>query len=333
MGSRKCLDERLRQLLGTKGRVNSHVFSNIYPARICSSELFVKKRPWAGRRRVTEASHVRCYGCRMACCARSSQLAVMALVLALSFALACSGSDFQSKSHLLGGRDASGDGGAQGSGSGGASASGGASGEGAGPSGTGGAVGSGGVSSSGGQGGSSAGGAPTSTIQLVTSYDRVCTNDGECVLVAEGDVCGCPGCHNAAIAGGAQAAWDADRKRIYCPLPSVPMVCPAFACVAMLPACVNGLCVARYRRDIDATNYDASCRANTDCNLIYTGEVCSSCRCGTAAVNASGYAEYQKDVAGVQCTPVPAACDCAARTSVSCKLPTTPDLGTCVVGP
>lgn len=268
----------------------------------------------------------------MACCALSSQLGAMASALALSCALACSGGDFQSKSDSVGTRDSGGDGAAIGSGGAGAGAAGGASSGGGSPNEAGGAVGSGGVASSGGQGGSSAGGAPASTIQLVTSYDRTCTNDGECVLVAEGDVCGCPGCHNAAISGAAQAAWDADRKRIYCPLSGMP-TCVAISCVAMLPACVNGLCVARYRRDIDAATYDATCRGNTDCNLIYTAEVCSSCRCATAAVNASGYAQYQKDVAGVQCTPVPASCDCAPRTSVSCQLPTTTGLGTCVVGP
>jgi hypothetical protein len=268
----------------------------------------------------------------MAWCALSSQLSAMACVLALSCALACGGSDFQSKNDSLGARASGGGGAAPGSSGAGSGALGGAS-PGGGPSGTGGAASSGGVASSGGQGGSSAGGAPAGTVQLVTSYDRDCANDGECVLVVEGDVCGCSGCQNAAISGAALATWDADRKRIYCPLSGVPTNCPAIACLAMLPACVNGLCVARYRRDIDAATYDATCRADTDCSLIYTGEVCSSCRCATAAVNASGYAAYQKDVAGVQCTPVPAACDCAARTSVSCALPTTPGLGTCVVGP
>jgi hypothetical protein len=68
----------------------------------------------------------------------------------------------------------------------------------------------------------------------------------------------------------------------------VPEVSLRAVAEGIAPACVNGLCVARYQRNVDATKYDATCRANTDCNLIYTGEVCSSCRCGTATVNASG---------------------------------------------
>lgn len=194
-------------------------------------------------------------------------------------------------------------------------------------------VGAGGVTSKGGGGGSSAGGAPTSTIELATSYDRTCETDDECLLVNEGDVCGCPGCRGAAIARTAGSAWDADRARIYCPAYGAPTSCPAIACAAMLPACVAHLCVARYRHDIDATKYDATCRVSADCKLIYTGEVCSPCHCATAAINASGYSNYQTEVESVQCTPGPSACDCAPRTTVSCELPMTTGLGTCVVGP
>src|SRR6185295_6615515 len=96
-----------------------------------------------------------------------------------------------------------------------------------------GGAGSGGVSNGGttaGAGGTGTGGAPSSTIQLVTAYDRSCTNDSECVMVAEGDVCGCPLCHNASIASSAQAKWDADRKQIYCPVSGTPIPCPGVNC-------------------------------------------------------------------------------------------------------
>jgi hypothetical protein len=284
----------------------------------------------------------------MAFCARSPRWSVTAVMLTLSSVLACGGGAFATKDDSSGTRDSGGassypgsggaaDAGTLASGGKAVSGSGGATGNGGrglgGAGGAGGSGASGGVGSTGGKGGSSAGGAPTSTIQLVTSYDRICTNDGECVVVVEGDVCGCLGCHGAAIARSAQPAWDADRKRIYCPAYGAPMICPAIACAQMLSACVNGLCVARYRHDIDPAKYDTSCRASTDCEFIYTGEVCSSCRCGTAAVNVTGYAQYQKDIAGDQCTPGPSVCDCAPRTSVSCQLPTTPGLGICVMGP
>jgi hypothetical protein len=286
----------------------------------------------------------------MAYRARSPRRSFATVLVTLSSSLACGGGAFATKddpggpgdsgkSSFIRGSGGAADSGANGSGGQTASGSGGAvGGSGHGLGGNGGhgasdAGGAGGTVSAGGKGGSSSGGAPTSTVQLVTSYDRACTTDGDCVVVVEGDVCGCPGCRGAAIARSAQATWDADRKRIYCPAYGAPTTCPAIACAPMLPACNGGLCVARYPHNVDASQYDSSCRTNADCKLIYTGEVCSACQCATAAVNGTGYASYEKDVASDHCTPGPSACDCAPRTAVSCQLPVTMGLGKCVVGP
>jgi hypothetical protein len=144
-------------------------------------------------------------------------------------------------------------------------------------------------------------------------------------------VCGCPLCHNASIAGSAQAKWDADRKQIYCPVSGAPIGCPGISCRALVPACVNQLCVARQPVIIDVTTYDTSCRTDSDCRLIYGGEVCSACRCLTAAVNLGAYTEYQNQVSAVQCTPPPVACDCAAQTQFACVGATQTALGACTL--
>jgi hypothetical protein len=150
--------------------------------------------------------------------------------------------------------------------------------------------------------------------------------------VTEGNVCGCQGCQNAAISQAAQATWTADRARIQCP-PVPPTPCPAFSCIQILASCGGGRCTARRPVIIDAASYDTTCRTDSDCKTIYTGEVCSACKCATAAVNTAGFAQYQKDIAGVACTPGPMLCDCVAIGVAHCKVDATMTLGTCTTGP
>lgn len=199
-----------------------------------------------------------------------------------------------------------------------------------------GGLGSGGATGSGGTGGTvGAGGAGGGiTTQWAKDYPQKCDTDYGCTLVTQGEVCGCPGCPNAAIASSAQTQWDADRSKIDCgPPPPQPTPCPAIDCVQMLASCGDGLCYARQPTYIFGDKYDASCLLDTDCKVIFTGEVCNPCQCGTAAVNASGYQQYQHDISGVKCTPGPSACDCAPQTAVKCKLSgTLGSVGVCTIG-
>jgi hypothetical protein len=58
----------------------------------------------------------------------------------------------------------------------------------------------------------------------------------------------------------------------------------------------GGSCV-----DIDLSSYDVSCKADTDCIEITSGQVCSgSCTCGGSSVNASEQARYQAQLSSLQ---------------------------------
>jgi hypothetical protein len=194
----------------------------------------------------------------------------------------------------------------------------------------GGAVGTGGASGGtiGIAGAAGSGGAPD-TVQLARDYDQSCRFDGECVLVTEGDVCFCLGCYNASIARSAQPKWDSDRNSIPC---SAPIACPAVSCESQLAACASGTCSIRTPKIIDATKYDQSCQADSDCVVINTGEVCSVCRCSAGAINKNALPEYQKDIGTESCNPGPSPCDCATPTVSHCDTASTPGAGTCVLG-
>jgi hypothetical protein len=235
--------------------------------------------------------------------------------------------------------------GSGGDGSGGASAGGaggrgvggrGAGGRGSGGRATGGAstggASAGGVSSGGTAGTTGAGGAGTggsNTTQLASNYDQKCSYDGNCSVVAQGDVCTCNArCPNAAIASTAVSQWNADRAKLVC---ADPPVCPAVACINMLASCASGTCIARKPLIIDASHYDQTCVTITDCVQIYTGEVCSSCQCSIGAVSQKGYQDYLRDKASVMCTPGPSACDCVPVGTVTCSIQVGQDKGICTV--
>ncbi len=167
--------------------------------------------------------------------------------------------------------------------------------------------------------------------QIASAYDQACTFDGDCSVVTEGPICDCGACPNAAIDTTAESLWAADRASVHCPAcgPSAP-------CPQKLAACANGACIARVPLIIVAKDYAATCRADSDCKVIPTGEVCSACACSAAAVNLTSYATYESAVAGVQCNPGPSRCNCAAPVNAHCAFATdagAATLGACVLGP
>jgi hypothetical protein len=114
-----------------------------------------------------------------------------------------------------------------------------------------------------------------------------------------------------------------------------PQPCPDIGCLDVVPACAQGMCAARAPVYVDAAQFDRTCREDGDCKLIVTGEVCSSCRCGSAAVNAGAYSQYLAlidGIVGVECNPGPSPCDCAFPTEVRCVKPSpSSELGQCDV--
>src|SRR5215472_8320315 len=73
-----------------------------------------------------------------------------------------------------------------------------------------------------------------------TDYNQSCQTVADCVLINQGDVCGCPGCGNAAINASDQSRYESDynsRKQLCGP----PQACPA-SCMLVYPTCVGGKC-------------------------------------------------------------------------------------------
>lgn len=195
--------------------------------------------------------------------------------------------------------------------------------------------GTGGSNPTGGTGGSSttggSGGSTSSTAQYAHNYDQTCTYDVDCTLVTEGDACGCTGCENAAVADEAFEKYMVDWNAIDCPTSGEPIVCAA-GCAQVLPACSDGKCVARQPVYVQASQFDRACFEDSDCHLIFEGEVCSSCQCGGAAVNSGGFAQYQAILEEASCNPGPSLCDCPVAGDPRCLRDSDASLGECVVG-
>jgi hypothetical protein len=66
----------------------------------------------------------------------------------------------------------------------------------------------------------------------------------------------------------------------------------------------TGVCVY-----VDLTTYDLSCKSDSDCIQITSGEICSGeCTCGGSAINADGQAQYDQQLSEITLAP----CGCPA---------------------
>ena len=82
---------------------------------------------------------------------------------------------------------------------------------------------------------------------------------------------------------------------------------------------------------ISASNYDQSCKVDTDCTLVSSGDYCSAAcgDCGGSTIGAQGLIHFQEDVSK---TPLGSgalgniSCGCPARSEPCCRH------GTCKVG-
>lgn len=97
----------------------------------------------------------------------------------------------------------------------------------------------------------------------------------------------------------------------------------AFDCISLLasqevPCCTNGVCLPSDPSEctdanvqiVQASQYDQSCSASTDCVSVGEGNAClpGALDCPGAAINESAYAQYQSDVAKTR------AASCVTRT-------------------
>ena len=86
---------------------------------------------------------------------------------------------------------------------------------------------------------SSSGSAPAQIH--ASDYDQRCTTASDCVVVNDGDVCGCQGCGTAAVSQSAAMQYQADYQKLRSACgPSGP--CPALLCVVTIATCSAGTC-------------------------------------------------------------------------------------------
>jgi len=175
--------------------------------------------------------------------------------------------------------------------------------------------------SSSGESGSSSGCGPGCRPQCVdidpASYDRSCNTADDCVYITTGQICqgDCASCGGTPINKDGYAQWSAtvamvDPGTCFCGAPA-PLGCVNHVCQAEPPVEIDagppdaGACV-----NIDLSTYDVSCKVDSDCTQITSGEVCDrNCACGGSAVNVDGLSRYQQELQGAGTGP---ACSCPA---------------------
>lgn len=86
-------------------------------------------------------------------------------------------------------------------------------------------------------------GCPSTQI-AAAAYDRTCTADADCVVVAEGDACGCL-CPNTAIRADQEDAYDADLAAAQRRCNPLAGQCAA-DCVGGDAVCTTGTCQIRF---------------------------------------------------------------------------------------
>lgn len=151
-----------------------------------------------------------------------------------------------------------------------------------------------------------------------SDFEQTCADDSECLLVAEGDICECAPCENAAVSTSAFEDYETQRLGVVCEDPISAQILCSQDCPRVVSACDQNRCTAREQNFVEQDRYDNTCDSDSDCVLIYLGEVCSVCRCETAAIRMDELEKYQIDTrAG--CTPPDTTCDCEQATQVACE--------------
>jgi hypothetical protein len=84
-----------------------------------------------------------------------------------------------------------------------------------------------------------------------SDFDRSCTDDSDCEVVTEGDVCALCSCPNAAIAKSAADDYAAKRQELAATCPPRPGIGCAADCADVTAWCAQGSCVAG-RHTLDA---------------------------------------------------------------------------------
>jgi hypothetical protein len=176
-----------------------------------------------------------------------------------------------------------------------------------------------------------------------SEYNQSCTFATDCAPVADGQTCGCQGCGGTgAVNVSDRQRFDADyaARRAMCP-PSHEL-CPDVDCRHPSVYCNAGTCAVCAFGDtkcaapapLDASKYNQTCKASSDCRPVQE-VICGTCGCGaTAAINAGDMERFDADTSaqraqcpptqcpGAACQPVYAYCNagkCAVCNDPSCR--------------
>lgn len=160
---------------------------------------------------------------------------------------------------------------------------------------------------------------PPVTELWVTDFSSDCEYDTDCTVVAQGEVCACAPCDNAAIAASQAQAWSAAFAALMCPVPDSQIKCET-ECEVLLPVCAAGACAVRPPAYYTTEGYDLTCEVDEDCVLAPAGEVCAPCSCGATAVRVEDEEAYLGQRSAVECTPDPRGdCNCMPANVARCR--------------
>lgn len=115
---------------------------------------------------------------------------------------------------------------------------------------------------------------------FAADYDQSCSQPADCVLVTEGDYCGCRVCPNAAISATDLQAFEDDAAAARDSCSQVETACgsldeerahQAASCGDLLAVCDSGTCAAKMPEDITGPVVDVvdrACEDDSDCTTV-----------------------------------------------------------------
>ncbi len=184
----------------------------------------------------------------------------------------------------------------------------------------------GGMSASSSEDGGSGEGGACVNIDLST-YDQSCSLDGDCILVAAGNLCpGACGCPASPINVKEQARYEAAVAPAHllacpCAYPGSPR-CVQNKCTLCTPnstepGCFDGgtgvdasVCV-----NVDPASFGLQCNQDNDCVNVAVGNLCNgTCNCPDGSIRSSALGQYQTLITPVMFVP----CNCPALGTSHC---------------
>src|ERR1019366_7166364 len=188
------------------------------------------------------------------------------------------------------------------------------------------------LSSGGSPDASAEGGSGAACVNVeLSSYDRSCNVDADCVEITSGTICnGNCECGGSVINVDGQARYQSQVAGIMsgdCPcFDSGNPTCVDHTCTICAPGSGGSCGVTAVDAgpppsdaatcvNIDLSTYDQSCTQSSDCVSVTAGTLCSGeCACRGSLINVDGQARYNQAITGI----VPAMCACPSWGEPAC---------------